>query len=135
MALVDATRAKQDPNLRSLSQSRYFGARPYGVASRSCCATQGSVGDLVTPTWIIRRDLLFDDEECEERSKEEIRHQKARRRPRYLPRDCVERSPIAVLLAGVSERVAGTSGWFACTHEDPVSGVPLESVQPPRVDS
>jgi hypothetical protein len=43
--------------LRSLSQSRYVGARPYGVASRSCCATQGSVGDLVTPTWITRRDL------------------------------------------------------------------------------
>src|SRR5260370_39140136 len=54
MALVDATRAKQDPNLRSLSQIRYFGACPYGVDSRSCCATQGSEGDLVTPTWITR---------------------------------------------------------------------------------
>ena len=53
----DATRAKLDPNLRSLSQIRYFGACPYGVASRSCCATQGSVGYLVTPTWITRRVL------------------------------------------------------------------------------
>ena len=29
---------------------------PYGVASRSCCATQGSVGDRVTFTWITFRD-------------------------------------------------------------------------------
>jgi hypothetical protein len=59
MALVVATRAKHDPNLRSLSQIRYFGACPYGVASRSCCATQGSVGNRVTPTWITRRDLSW----------------------------------------------------------------------------
>ena len=72
MALVVATRAKPDPNLRSLSRIRYFGACPYGVASRSCCATQGPVGYLVTPTWITFRDLPFDDEERKERSKEEI---------------------------------------------------------------
>src|SRR5258706_5564611 len=57
MALVVATRAKQGPNFPSLSRIRYFGACPYGVASRSCCATQGSVGDRVTPTWITLRDL------------------------------------------------------------------------------
>src|SRR5260370_1170254 len=57
MALVVATRANPDPNLLSLSQIRYFGACPYGVASRSCCATQASVGDRVTPTWITLRDL------------------------------------------------------------------------------
>jgi len=74
MALVDATRAKLDPNLRSLSQIRYFGACPYGVASRSCCAIQGSVGDRVTPTWITLRVLSEGVEEGEERSKEEISH-------------------------------------------------------------
>src|SRR5438270_213421 len=72
MSLVVATRAKQGPNLLSFSRIRYFGACPYGVASRSCCATQGSVGDLVTPTWITFRDLPFDEEERKERSKEEI---------------------------------------------------------------
>src|SRR5215472_1038876 len=57
MALVVATRAKLEPNLLSLSRIKYFGACPYGVASRSCCATHGSVGDLVTPTWMTFRDL------------------------------------------------------------------------------
>ena len=57
MPLVVATRAKQGPNLLSLSRIRYFGACPYGVASRSCCATQASVGDRVTPTWITFRDF------------------------------------------------------------------------------
>ena len=57
MPLVVATRAKLGPNLLSLSRIRYFGACPYGVASRSCCATQASVGDRVTPTWITFRDF------------------------------------------------------------------------------
>src|SRR5215470_15308099 len=57
MPLVAATRAKQDPNLLSLSRIRYFGACPYGVASRSCCATQESVGDRVTPTEMTLRVL------------------------------------------------------------------------------
>src|SRR6266700_3341073 len=49
--------ATHGPNLLSLSRVRYFGACPYGVASRRCCATQGSVGDRVTPTWITFRDF------------------------------------------------------------------------------
>src|SRR5215469_3731957 len=56
MPLVLATRSKQVPYLLSLSRIRYFGACPYGVASRSCCATHASVGDLVTPTWMTFRD-------------------------------------------------------------------------------
>ena len=52
MPLVAATRAKCCPNLRSLSRIRYLGPSPYGVASRNCCATQGSVGARVTLTWI-----------------------------------------------------------------------------------
>src|SRR5215467_2223221 len=55
MPLVLATRAKLGPNMLSLSQIRYLGACPNGVASRSCWATQASVGDRVTPTWITRR--------------------------------------------------------------------------------
>jgi hypothetical protein len=39
MPLVVATRAKFGPNFRSLSRIKYFGVCPYGVASRSCCAT------------------------------------------------------------------------------------------------
>src|SRR2546430_2200742 len=56
MPLVIATRAKCGPNLRSLSRIRYFGPSPYGVASRSCCATHRSVGERVTFTWITLRD-------------------------------------------------------------------------------
>src|SRR6266700_7989490 len=55
--LVAPTRAKCCPNLQSLSRIRYVGVRPYGVASRSCCATQGSVGVGVTFTWITFRDF------------------------------------------------------------------------------
>jgi len=47
---------------------------PYGVASRSCCATQGSVGERVTLTWMIFRDFSEGDEESKERTEEEIRH-------------------------------------------------------------
>ena len=104
MALVVATRAKHGPNLLSLSQIKYFGACPYGVASRRCCATQESVGDRVTPTWITFRDAQFDDEERKERSKEEIRDRKARRRPRSVRRDCAQKLPTSGLLAGVNER-------------------------------
>src|SRR5260370_39456058 len=74
MALVTATRAKQGPNLLSLSRIRYFGACPYGVASRSCCATQGSVGDRVTPAWITRLELSSMMTNACERAQEEIRH-------------------------------------------------------------
>ncbi len=56
MLLVVATRAKCCPNVRSLSRIRQVGVCPYGVASRSCCATQGSVGGRVTFTWITFRD-------------------------------------------------------------------------------
>jgi len=55
MPLVTATRAKLGPNLLSLSRIRYLGACPYGVASRSCCAVQASVGERVTPTWMTFR--------------------------------------------------------------------------------
>jgi len=56
MPLVAATRAKQVPNLSSRSRIRYFGDRPKGVASRSCCAVHASVGDRVTPTWMTLRE-------------------------------------------------------------------------------
>src|SRR6266699_6881613 len=49
-----------------------LGACPYGVASRSCCATQESVGDRVTPTWITFRDFSSMMKNACERSKEEI---------------------------------------------------------------
>src|SRR5260370_24272815 len=57
MPLVVATRAKFEPNFLSLSRIRYLGVCPYGVASRSCCATQESVGDRVTFMWMTLRDF------------------------------------------------------------------------------
>jgi hypothetical protein len=56
MLLVAATRARFGPNLRSLSRIRYVGVCPYAVASRNCCAIQGSVGARVTCTWMTFRD-------------------------------------------------------------------------------
>src|SRR5512135_2486611 len=88
MPLVTATRAKLGPNLLSLSRIRYLGACPYGVASRSCWATQASVGDRVTPTWITLRDAQFDEEEGKERSKEQGSRLQARRMPRPERRGC-----------------------------------------------
>ena len=51
-------------------------------------ATQGSVGERVTLTWMIFRDAQLDDEESKERAEEEIRHWQAHHRPRSLPHDC-----------------------------------------------
>src|SRR5262245_12873647 len=58
MPLVVATRTKEEPNLLSLSRIKYLGACPYGVASRNCCATQVSVRERVTPTWMTLRDCI-----------------------------------------------------------------------------
>jgi len=88
MPLVFVTRAMHGPNLLSLSRSRYFGASPYGVASRNCCATQASVGERVTPTWITLRDAQLDDEERKERPKEQIGDLQARHTPRPVRRGC-----------------------------------------------
>jgi len=74
-------------------------------------------------------------EEGEERSKEQIAHQKARRMPRCGQRGCAERSATSDLVAAVSKRASGTSGSSACIHRCPVSGVLPACVQLPRVDS
>src|SRR5215470_17413339 len=134
MPLVTATRAKQGPNLLSLSRIRYLGACPYGVASRSCCATQASVGDLVTPTWITRRVLSEGVEEGKEWPKEEISDRKARHRPRCSLRDYAETCSTFVLVEALCELLACTSGWFSYRHAGPVSAVPHESFQLPKAD-
>jgi len=56
MPLAAATRVKAGPYLLSLSRMRYRGRWSKGVASRSCWATQASVGWRVTPTWTMRRE-------------------------------------------------------------------------------
>jgi len=48
--LPAATRANGAPYLRSLPRIKKRGPVPKGVASRSCWATQASVGWRVTPT-------------------------------------------------------------------------------------
>jgi len=50
------SKAKRAPNLASLSRIRYLGVEPKGVASRSCWASQASVGWRVTPTCTILRE-------------------------------------------------------------------------------
>src|SRR2546430_14486988 len=96
MPLVVATRANCCPNFRSLSRIRYLGACPYGVASRNCCATQGSVGARVTFTCMTFRDFNEGDEENEKRTEEEISDLQAHHRPISLPHDCGERSSKSV---------------------------------------
>src|SRR5258708_35650748 len=44
------------PEFAVIISKQLFGLCPYGVASRSCCATQGSVGEPVTCTWMTFRD-------------------------------------------------------------------------------
>jgi len=57
----DATRrchsCKMLPEFLIVIPNHIFGACPYGVASRNCCATQGSVGARVTLTWMTLRDF------------------------------------------------------------------------------
>lgn len=57
MPLVVAPRAKFGPHVQAFSRLRYFGACPYGVASRTWCAAQRSVGERVTFTCVTLRDL------------------------------------------------------------------------------
>jgi len=76
-----------------------------------------------------------DEEKRKEWSKEEICHRKARHKPRCAPRDGGGTSPTSALLVVVYERVASTSGWFACIHACRVSAVPHQSTQHPTVDS
>ena len=57
------------------------------------------------------------------------------RKPRSVLRDCAGRSTTSVLLAVGCELASCTSGWCAYTHVCPVSAVPHESAQHPRVDS
>src|SRR6266487_3144983 len=134
MLLVLATRAKHDPNLLSLSRIRYFGVWPKGVASRRCWATQASVGDRVTPTWITRRVLSEGVEEGKERPKEQISHLHARHRPTCSPRECGETCSTFDLVAGGCEPSSCPSEWCACTHAGPVSTVLHECARLPRAD-
>jgi hypothetical protein len=55
MPLAAATDANDAPYLPSPSRIRYCGRWSKGVASRSCWATQASVGWRVVPTWTTRR--------------------------------------------------------------------------------
>src|SRR5438094_2500664 len=54
--LAAATWSKRAPYLPSLSRMRNRGHSPNGEASRSCWATQASVGCRVTPTCTTRRE-------------------------------------------------------------------------------
>src|SRR5437763_1020941 len=134
MLLVLATRAKHDPNLLSLSRIRYFGVWPKGVASRRCWATQASVGERVTPTWITRRVLSEGVEEGKEWPKEQVSHRKARHTPRSVQRGCAKRSTTFALAQALCVLLSCLSESSACPPEGPVSGVPLESFQHPKAD-
>jgi hypothetical protein len=103
MPLVVATRAKLGPNLLSLSRMRYFGVCPYGVASRSCCATQGPVGERVTFTWMTFRDCNEGVEKRKKRTEEEIRDLEEITGPDLWRMIAQERSP------GLSSRPCGTN--------------------------
>jgi len=74
MPLVSATCVKLDPNVRSLSRTRYFGTCPYGVASRS-----GTRYPLIgrRARYMYVDDFLrfqFDDKEGQKRTEEEACH-------------------------------------------------------------
>jgi hypothetical protein len=91
MPLAVATRAKLGPNLQSVSQMRYFGACPYGVASRS--GTRYPV--IGRRACHIHMDdfprFQFNDEEGKQLTEEEVCHLQAHHRPpppTPLPHEC-----------------------------------------------
>ena len=57
MPLVLATRAKQGPNLLSLSQNQVLGCVPIGGSFSQLLCHPRSVGERVTPTWITFLDF------------------------------------------------------------------------------
>src|SRR5437588_2671393 len=132
MRLVLATRAKHDPNLLSLSRIRYFGACPYGVASRSCWATQASVGDRVTPTWITLRDCSSMRKKAKSGRKNRSVTCTRVACPELSGLVARDRSPTSGLVAGRCEQFSCPSEWFACRHECLISIILPESFQHPR---
>ncbi len=94
MPVVIATHAKLGLNLLSLSRMRYVGLCPYGVASRSCCATQGSVGERVTFTRMTFRDCNEGVEERTKRTEEEISDLEEITGPDLCRMIAQERSPV-----------------------------------------
>src|SRR5258708_6175659 len=74
MLLVAATRAKFGPHLRSVSQIRYVGVCPYGVASRSRTRYPG-IGRRSRHVHMDHLPRLeFDEEKGKKRTEEEIGH-------------------------------------------------------------
>ena len=122
MPLVVATRAKCEPNFRSFSRIRYFGVCPYGVASRSCCATQRSVGERVTFTWMTFRDFSEGVEEGKERTEEKIRDEQeitGPPPPTPPPPDCAGTFSSSVQGLVLDEPAAYTSGSSVYSPEYP----------------
>ena len=112
------------------SHSRYLGACPYGVASRSGTRDPRigwrSGHAHVDPPFVSFRSTTKNA--CE-RSKEQISHRKARRMPRPARRGCAERCSTFALVAGGCEPSSCTYEWCACTRGCPVSGVHPVCVQ------
>ena len=110
MPLVAATRAKQGPNLQSLSRMRYFGVCPYGVASRRGSAVQASVGARVTPTCITLRDLSEGVEERKERAEKEVSHLEEIASPNFSCMIAEKGSPVLSPLIEAGAHTACTFG-------------------------
>ncbi len=72
MPVPSATASNALPNLSSLSRMRYFGPSPHGVASRSCCVTQASVGQRVTLEVHDFTRAVVHDKEREDGAKERV---------------------------------------------------------------
>jgi hypothetical protein len=77
--------------------------------------------------------LEFYDEEREERSKEQICHLQEVAGPDLSGVVTRDRSTTSDRVAGACELLACISGRYVYTHEGPVSTIPPESFQRPRV--
>src|SRR5436305_5562079 len=119
MPLVFATRAKCCPNFLSLSRIRYLGICPYGVASRNCCATQGSVGARVTFTCMTFRDFSEGVEKGKQRTEEEIGDLQEITGPHQGSHDCGERSSKSVHERVLDGSASYTSEWSVYSRESP----------------
>src|SRR5215472_10213296 len=126
MPLVVATRAKQDPNLESLSRIKYLGARPYGVASRGGTRHPG-IGRRVCHALVDHFPRVQEGvEEGKERSKEQIADLEEVARPDLCCVSARDRLTTSDLVAGVNEPSSDTSEWCACRRVGPVSTIPRD---------
>jgi len=134
--LVFATRAKPGPKLALMITHQLRATLAHtGWLPGAVRATQASVGERVTPTWITPLDAQFYDEErlrAVERSDRSLGSASQAQICAAWLRE-IGRPRLALWLVGANVP-HGLALWCAYPPEGPVSAVPHASFQHPTVD-